>query len=338
MSNIQSDLAFTALGDQQYRHYSGVSVKKFGKRWTATTVDGVSFPGYRTAHEAFGALQGLDKQFWFFEKFGDEFGFVQYGSVVHRTRPIARGDAEECFVFSLVEEKVPPKFVESTLHKRFFGAARCSGCLLPMSELRWLQLREFDNRSTTDAYLACPCGYPVWQMEMSLYSAARELLDNMARPWRRKQTLRAAGGTHNREEIAEILALQKGRCIYCNARFTDECRSTRDHFLPVARGGSDWALNIVLACRSCNSSRCNVPFRSFCRYLSTKQNVRILAHLKRRLLALEPDGLNREGLGAFCVGLALHDRSAMKDHALLRRGAVAKRLLPANATALLKRS
>jgi hypothetical protein len=54
--------------------------------------------------------------------------------------------------------------------------------------------------------------------------------------------------------------------------FGPELIPTRDRLLALNQGGGDWPLNIVLACRSCNSSRCDLLFRTFCRMLSPAQN------------------------------------------------------------------
>src|SRR5205807_4981038 len=118
------------------------------------------------------------------------------------------------------------------------------------------------------------------------------------RSWQRKINLSEAGGKHVAKEIEEIRWLQQNRCIYCNALFTDTLRPTKDHLVPIIAGSTDWALNIVLACRSCNSRRCGIPFRTYCKLLSKAQNRRIIIHLGRRMRAWEIDKIPREGLNA----------------------------------------
>ena len=44
----------------------------------------------------------------------------------------------------------------------------------------------------------------------------------------------------------------KGECVYCGAPAT-----TYDHVIPISRGGSDTADNMVVACVSCNPSKGN---------------------------------------------------------------------------------
>ncbi len=151
---------------------------------------------------------------------------------------------------------------------------------------------------------------------------------------RERQSLRRSmQGTHTTEEIQNILGLQRERCIYCNRKFTKRIRPTRDHILAVAYGGTNWGLNIVLACRSCNSRRSHIPFRTYCRLLSRAQNRRIVAHLKRRLLALE-DSCSNDALRSFRYGLDLHEPThsrylmIQRDFPHARRNAATNPLLP----------
>ena len=59
------------------------------------------------------------------------------------------------------------------------------------------------------------------------------------------------GGSHTIAEWQEKCALLGGVCFYCGSPGT----LTRDHKTPLARGGSDGILNIVPACRPCNSQK-----------------------------------------------------------------------------------
>jgi 5-methylcytosine-specific restriction endonuclease McrA len=46
---------------------------------------------------------------------------------------------------------------------------------------------------------------------------------------------------------------QYNRCLYCDEVFGVGLRPTADHILAIVDGGTNWAFNIVMACRSCNS-------------------------------------------------------------------------------------
>jgi 5-methylcytosine-specific restriction endonuclease McrA len=61
---------------------------------------------------------------------------------------------------------------------------------------------------------------------------------------------RGAEGSHSREEIWELYASQKGKCVYCRASLKDGYHA--DHIQPVSKGGSNWITNIQLTCGPCN--------------------------------------------------------------------------------------
>ena len=48
--------------------------------------------------------------------------------------------------------------------------------------------------------------------------------------------------------------LNQGLCHYCQAKFAPE-ELTMDHIVPLARGGTSTAGNIVAACRDCNAKK-----------------------------------------------------------------------------------
>jgi 5-methylcytosine-specific restriction endonuclease McrA len=52
-------------------------------------------------------------------------------------------------------------------------------------------------------------------------------------------------------DIRRLVHRQGGRCHYCNERRP----LTREHVIPIARGGRDAIGNLVMACGSCNSSK-----------------------------------------------------------------------------------
>jgi 5-methylcytosine-specific restriction endonuclease McrA len=62
-----------------------------------------------------------------------------------------------------------------------------------------------------------------------------------------------AEGTHTRADFDRQLAKQSYRCFWCSADIRVE--PTEDHYVPLARGGSNGPDNIVAACRSCNSRK-----------------------------------------------------------------------------------
>lgn len=63
--------------------------------------------------------------------------------------------------------------------------------------------------------------------------------------------------TLNLEEWIDILKQYKFRCAYCGKEFNLFDRPTRDHIIPISRGGDNIKENIVPACQSCNSKKKN---------------------------------------------------------------------------------
>jgi 5-methylcytosine-specific restriction endonuclease McrA len=70
----------------------------------------------------------------------------------------------------------------------------------------------------------------------------------------RRARLAGAIGYHSTAAWRELLASYHGFCIYCLAPAT-----TRDHVVPLSRGGRNDIENLVPACASCNSSKHNTP-------------------------------------------------------------------------------
>jgi 5-methylcytosine-specific restriction endonuclease McrA len=69
--------------------------------------------------------------------------------------------------------------------------------------------------------------------------------------WRKKAKAAGAVGSHSLKDWNRLVARYGGRCAYCGA----DGGWTRDHVIPVTRGGSDFIGNILPACMSCNASK-----------------------------------------------------------------------------------
>lgn len=65
----------------------------------------------------------------------------------------------------------------------------------------------------------------------------------------RAKRLRAPG-RHTAADVRRIYANQHGLCYWCRVPVGD--RYHVDHVIPLSRGGSDDAGNLVVACPSCN--------------------------------------------------------------------------------------
>ncbi len=315
-----------STGARSYRHHCGARVTKRGRLWAAIGAAGISFDAHLTANDAMSCLECLDPSVW-----SSAVASIGYhGGVWIKVGYPDATRQDEVFLSYLRDGEEPP-FLRPLFERHLFGRAHCARCLSPMAGLNMRPLREFDCSGVSrNVYITCDCGYPVWSLDARTIYAFAGAMDAAQRSWRRNQRLRAAGGAHTPSEIQAILDLQGNRCIYCNARFANDLRPTKDHLLPIADGGTNWALNIIMACKSCNSRRRDIPFRTYCKLLSRAQNRRILVQLGKRLLAVGISGLPREALEAFDKGLASHDSEhwrfidIQRESAPARRNAVSK--------------
>ncbi len=69
----------------------------------------------------------------------------------------------------------------------------------------------------------------------------------------RRARLRNAQGSHTAQDIQEQHKRQKGKCYWCGSKLPK--RYHIDHVIPLSRGGSNDASNLVIACQKCNLSK-----------------------------------------------------------------------------------
>lgn len=63
--------------------------------------------------------------------------------------------------------------------------------------------------------------------------------------------------TFNECDFKAKLEQQNFKCFYCG-KHIDYTNCTRDHYIPLIKGGSDTIENIVACCKSCNSKKRNM--------------------------------------------------------------------------------
>jgi 5-methylcytosine-specific restriction endonuclease McrA len=68
-----------------------------------------------------------------------------------------------------------------------------------------------------------------------------------------KRGRKRAAGRMTPAVVACVLASEV--CFYCERMFDATCRPTIEHLIPLVRGGTNAAWNLVPACRSCNSRK-----------------------------------------------------------------------------------
>lgn len=78
----------------------------------------------------------------------------------------------------------------------------------------------------------------------------------------RRARLRSAEGTFTHTQWLNKLELYGYKCAYCYKDLTlDE--ATKDHKIPLAKGGTNWIANIVPACFRCNSGKCDTLYSEY---------------------------------------------------------------------------
>lgn len=83
---------------------------------------------------------------------------------------------------------------------------------------------------------------------------------------RKKRQRRSGGSTvYNPKSQRLIFEWHENRCVHCGIQFEYE-QLTRDHIIPISRGGEIGWTNIVPSCSICNAERDNTFF------LSTKRD------------------------------------------------------------------
>lgn len=63
-----------------------------------------------------------------------------------------------------------------------------------------------------------------------------------------------ARGSHTLKQWMTVVRLHSWRCFYCDRRLNRKTL-TKDHRNPLSKGGSDFARNLVPACKACNSGK-----------------------------------------------------------------------------------
>lgn len=71
---------------------------------------------------------------------------------------------------------------------------------------------------------------------------------------RRRARMAGAVGLHTQAQWFARIAFHGWKCFYCAQSLSIE-KITKDHAIPIARGGTDYASNLLPACARCNSSK-----------------------------------------------------------------------------------
>lgn len=76
------------------------------------------------------------------------------------------------------------------------------------------------------------------------------------------------------------------KCFYC-----PEPATTKDHIVPLSRGGKNTLSNKVPCCKLCNSTKGNIPQEDYIKFMKYVMqeiySLRVVNKRKRRLLKLQ---------------------------------------------------
>ena len=97
---------------------------------------------------------------------------------------------------------------------------------------------------------------PAWKGGITQYESNKKYRKNhpdriahlKARRYARKK---GAKGSHTLKEWEELKKNYNYRCVYCGKKK----KLTKDHIIPLSKGGSDYIRNIQPLCKSCNSKK-----------------------------------------------------------------------------------
>lgn len=96
----------------------------------------------------------------------------------------------------------------------------------------------------------------------------------------RKRKRRMASREHDLTPAQwEALRAAWGGCAYCGAA---DVALQRDCVLPISRGGRYTVDNVVPACRSCNTSKCNLETTTWLRRKKLDERTFLLRHVEIR--------------------------------------------------------
>ena len=124
------------------------------------------------------------------------------------------------------------------------------------------ELMEKPRRFSSKQWVAKKyCGFKCWGYHSPWYKDGRSAGDNKLEYKRvkcneRRARILGAEGTFTAQEWEEVKKKYNYCCAYC-LQSEDVVKLTKDHIIPLTKGGSNYITNIQPLCRSCNSSKYN---------------------------------------------------------------------------------
>lgn len=83
---------------------------------------------------------------------------------------------------------------------------------------------------------------------------AKKNAEKVATKERNKRAIKLRnGGTHTKEDVADIMKMQRGKCAYCRINLGKKYHV--DHVVPSVKGGSNGRKNLQILCALCNHKK-----------------------------------------------------------------------------------
>jgi HNH endonuclease len=119
--------------------------------------------------------------------------------------------------------------------------------------------------ASLDDHVGCSSDRPHWMGDVELclplerQDVTNKIYGQLQRRASREHRARlvASAGLHAKHEVDRLFDLQEGRCYYCFCQIDlgDRKSFHKDHFEPIANGGSNTISNLVLTCPACNMEK-----------------------------------------------------------------------------------
>jgi 5-methylcytosine-specific restriction endonuclease McrA len=110
------------------------------------------------------------------------------------------------------------------------------------------------DRDTYHRKLKTSPGWVKSKLEKNRAWAKRNPLKQRQRVGRYRVRRIGAEGSHTLAEWLAVIRAHGWKCFYCRKRVS-RATVTKDHLIPLSKKGTDFPLNLVPACKSCNSGK-----------------------------------------------------------------------------------
>lgn len=95
------------------------------------------------------------------------------------------------------------------------------------------------------------------EIDKKYYKTEKGKANSQRKCTARRTRLKEIINTLTSKEWLDILEEYNYKCAYCDVEFEVENMPTKDHIIPISKGGHNIKENIVPACRSCNAKKHN---------------------------------------------------------------------------------